>query len=331
MTQASSAPPTPKAPAPQPTQENAHKFEPVSTPTTASAQASLSPQRKTAETPKGPKTDPKASFSETRPAEAPAEDSAQSAKQSMMEEHVLTPKLDAAQKPPDKTEAGNPILTAASEGNSKYQTTAPSAEKQPLSQPSSRSVASEKESTEVKQNTSPGPGQTPSMMDPQRMNGHNDPLSEVLVAKTTKTSTEKDAAAAATQPFPVRLVEGSTSKQSNDSKQMTVEAFVVNLPEDQDRYIKFRQWWDGAWPELHINRVEGIRRSVQGQGILESFISALKSAQASNVDVAMFFEDDAKPFETEMPMKQEVERLVSNWPENSSVILLGGNHFSALE
>merc|ERR1712048_1448339 len=39
MTQASSAPPTPKAPAPQPTQEDAHKFEPVSTPTTAAAQA----------------------------------------------------------------------------------------------------------------------------------------------------------------------------------------------------------------------------------------------------------------------------------------------------
>merc|ERR1712048_272145 len=111
------------------------------------------------------------------------------------------------------------------------------------------------------------------------------------------------------QPTAESTSESKTGKPAG----VSVRGYVVNLAKDTERLAAFNQWWRKSWPDLEIDRLEGITKETRGQGILLTFIEGLKMAEASGVDVAIFLEDDAKPFETEKTLKENVHALIEHW------------------
>lgn len=117
-----------------------------------------------------------------------------------------------------------------------------------------------------------------------------------------------------------------------------MQAFVVSLPSEKDRLKSFNSAWNTAFPELHVGVIDGIKHSMRGRGILLAYLGALeqliddyKSAKDSAPDFVMFFEDDARPFETGAAWKESLDTLLLQIPKLASVVMLGGHHFKPLE
>lgn len=116
--------------------------------------------------------------------------------------------------------------------------------------------------------------------------------------------------------------------KSPTGKPPHLKAYVMNIATQQDRLSDYMGWWRSAWPELEIDVVTAIVEEKRGLGILKTFIKALNKAIDDNVEVAMFMEDDAKPFE-DVKWPADFYAAYDNLPKEASIMLLGGHHVRA--
>ena len=109
-------------------------------------------------------------------------------------------------------------------------------------------------------------------------------------------------------------------------------AFVITLPQYRPRGIDdFKIAWKARWPELNIRNVTGTYSETGGRGLTYTISKSLKAAYYEyNTSHAYFFEDDARPFFTNLAenrsIDDRVQNLLSNWEVGSPVLFLGGHN-----
>lgn len=169
----------------------------------------------------------------------------------------------------------------------------------------------------------------------EKINTPNDET-EKKEPQEQKESGKKDEEKAPTSPVvkeELKFIPMPTKGQLQEKKKSTgkpphLKAYVMNIATQQDRLSDFMGWWRSAWPELEINVVTAIVEERRGLGILKTFVKALNKAIDDNVEVALFMEDDAKPFE-DVKWPADFYAAYDNLPREASMMLLGGHHVRA--
>eukprot|EP00300_Choanocystis_sp_HF-7_P027160 c32231_g1_i1.p1 GENE.c32231_g1_i1~~c32231_g1_i1.p1 ORF type:complete len:288 (-),score=36.91 c32231_g1_i1:39-902(-) len=144
------------------------------------------------------------------------------------------------------------------------------------------------------------------------------PAENVLTANTTVTIVDP--------PTPASVLVKTESKVQ--LSMANAKGYVISLPEDVDALNDFLNAWNTVAPNLGMRHIPGIRSDVKGLGLTMAYLNGLDVAVADGVDVAFFFEDDARLFSS-VRYPDDVNELLQNWPESSSVLLLGAHHLDA--
>ena len=112
----------------------------------------------------------------------------------------------------------------------------------------------------------------------------------------------------------------------------TLPSFVISLIDENPTAIKnFTAAWAKAWPEVEVITVRAFRHNIRGLGIGFAEIIALERAYDMNAELALFFEDDARPFVLQTNISGLFCRMIENWDVNSPILFLGGHSIRADE
>eukprot|EP00122_Pirum_gemmata_P011108 Pgem_evm1s10282 len=124
-------------------------------------------------------------------------------------------------------------------------------------------------------------------------------------------------------------VEDDGEKDSMEKR----KAYVMTLPyKGQGRYEMFRKTWANVYPALELHPIYGSLTQTRGMGLVFSFIKAVDQAIEDDVDVAIFFEDDAIPFAgEEANFVRNFEIILQRWANIPEAVMLylGGHGFIA--
>jgi len=120
-------------------------------------------------------------------------------------------------------------------------------------------------------------------------------------------------------------------RSQNSTTEIPIKNTIVFVPtlsqERPDDIKKFEKNWivDGIWPTLRVFPIESFRHPTRGLGCTFSHIVALEKALEMDLDLAVFMEEDAQPFD-HLYIPPIFDKLLSNWKMDSPVLFLGGHH-----
>jgi hypothetical protein len=126
---------------------------------------------------------------------------------------------------------------------------------------------------------------------------------------------------------------------SNDPRESSVIGlYVATLqgvrgvaPENRKRYDDFLWSWNDCGRRqgeiLNFSMVYGTSNPKRGYGVTITFVDALSKALFDNVDMAIFFEDDARPQDCSLAHQKLRGEILNGFPEDAFLVLLGGHNF----
>lgn len=104
--------------------------------------------------------------------------------------------------------------------------------------------------------------------------------------------------------------------------------FVAVLSRDRAGSLReFNKTWveSGIWKELTLVPVEAFRHPTRGLGCTLSHIVALERAIDMNIEIGVFFEEDAIPFNNHS-VSESIVKMLTHWHKDSPVLFLGAHH-----
>mmetsp|Transcript_9020 Transcript_9020/g.10513 ORF Transcript_9020/g.10513 Transcript_9020/m.10513 type:complete len:364 (+) Transcript_9020:141-1232(+) len=111
------------------------------------------------------------------------------------------------------------------------------------------------------------------------------------------------------------------------------KAYITTLPasenpEEPCRLKNMKQIWKQAYPELEMEEVFSFRSPIRGLAVVVTLLLALDHAERDNIDLALFLEDDAVPFNISggLTWVEEFNAALEQWPTNSLALFLGAHN-----